>query len=125
MTSDPRVFFAAERTLLAWLRTGIGIVGLGFVVSKFGLFLRLTAGASAAAGTGLPSTGLSQVLGIAFVVLGALSIAVASFQHHRFIATLPPQDVPAHYSRHWALWLSALVAISSLLLGAYLGISAR
>lgn len=125
MTSDPRVFFAAERTLLAWLRTGIGIVGLGFVVSKFGLFLRLTTGSTLAGGTVLPSTGLSQVLGIAFVVLGALSIAVASIQHHRFIVTLPPQDMPAHYSRHWALWLSALVAISSLLLGAYLGISAR
>ena len=37
---DPRVYFAAERTLLAWIRTGITIIGLGFVVAKFGLFLR-------------------------------------------------------------------------------------
>jgi putative membrane protein len=42
-TSDPRVFFAAERTLLAWLRTGIAIVGLGFVVSRFGLFIHFMA----------------------------------------------------------------------------------
>ncbi len=33
---DPRVFFAAERTLLAWVRTGLGLVGMGFVVAKFG-----------------------------------------------------------------------------------------
>ena len=38
---DPRVFFAAERTLLAWIRTGLGLVGMGFVVAKFGLFFRL------------------------------------------------------------------------------------
>lgn len=39
--SDPRVYFAAERTLLAWLRTGLGIMAFGFVVARFGLFLRL------------------------------------------------------------------------------------
>ena len=39
--SDPRVFFAAERTLLAWVRTGLTIMALGFVVSRFGLFVRL------------------------------------------------------------------------------------
>jgi putative membrane protein len=44
MHPDPRVFFASERTLLAWVRTGIAIVGLGFVVSRFGLFLRVFAG---------------------------------------------------------------------------------
>jgi putative membrane protein len=30
--SDPRVFFAAERALLAGLRTGITIIAIGFVV---------------------------------------------------------------------------------------------
>ena len=38
--SDPRIFFAAERTLLAWLRSGLTVIGLGFVVARFGLFLR-------------------------------------------------------------------------------------
>jgi len=41
--SDPRVFFASERTLLAWLRTGLTIIALGFVVSRFGLFVQLLA----------------------------------------------------------------------------------
>jgi len=37
---DPRVYFAAERTLLAWIRTGLAMMGFGFVVARFGLFLR-------------------------------------------------------------------------------------
>ena len=42
---DPRVRFAAERTLLAWMRTGLALMGFGFVVARFGLFLREIAAA--------------------------------------------------------------------------------
>ena len=31
---------AAERTLLAWIRTGLALMGFGFVVARFGLFLQ-------------------------------------------------------------------------------------
>ena len=37
---DPRIYFAAERTMLAWIRTGLAMMGFGFVVARFGLFLR-------------------------------------------------------------------------------------
>jgi len=36
---DPRVYLAAERTFLAWIRTGLSLMGFGFVVARFGLFL--------------------------------------------------------------------------------------
>ncbi len=38
--NSPQEYLANERTFLAWLRTCIAIIGLGFVVAKFGLFLR-------------------------------------------------------------------------------------
>ena len=121
MNSDPRVFFASERTLLAWLRTGIAIVGLGFLVSRFGLFLRVLALQSGAAHPAA-DPGHSHLIGVLLVVLGAASMAGATVQHARFIATLPEIDRPAQYSRAWALWLCGLVALASLALAAYLAL---
>ena len=123
MPSDPRVFFASERTLLAWVRTGIALVGLGFVISRFGLFLRLVGqqGVDQDALHAHPGlAGHSGVIGIALVVLGAVSIAAASIQHARFISTLPEHDRPAHYSRTWAVVLGGLVAVVSLGLAVFL-----
>jgi putative membrane protein len=44
--ADLRDYLAAERTFLAWTCTGLALMGFGFVVARFGLFLqqlRLTA----------------------------------------------------------------------------------
>jgi putative membrane protein len=100
--SDPRVFFAAERTLLAWLRTGLTIIALGFVVARFGLFLRLVA-------FQLPNMavegrlGASALLGILFVGVGAVAILVATIQHRRFVRTLSLVDLPPSYNRRCAV----------------------
>src|ERR1700719_3488740 len=78
---DPRVRFAAERTLLAWVRTGVALMGFGFVVARFGLFLReLSAGRH----TETPhSTGPSLWIGTALVTLGVVMTLLAASQHWR------------------------------------------
>jgi len=66
---DPRVYLAAERTLLAWLRTGLGLIGVGFAVARFGLFLRELQPEKVRAAH---ATGLSAWAGVALVALGVI-----------------------------------------------------
>jgi putative membrane protein len=119
---DPRVFFAAERTLLAWLRTGLTVMGLGFVVARFGLFLRLLAQHPQPA-AGDQHIVASAILGVLFVIAGAVAILVATAQHRRFVMTLPIADLPDSYSRGFAIALSTTVGILGLLLAVYLIVS--
>jgi putative membrane protein len=119
--TDPRIFFAAERTLLAWLRSGLTIIGLGFVISRFGLFIQLL-------GLQVPSaahadTSISTILGISFVFIGSLSIALAAIQHRRFVASLNFDQLPAIYSNKLAFALTIFVSILGFVLAGYLWIA--
>ena len=115
---DPRVYFAAERTFLAWIRTGLGLMGIGFAVSRFGLFLReLRVGASHASPK---STGLSVWSGVALVGLGVLVIISASVHYVRLIKELREGAwIPGRVSRN-ALILALLLAAVGLGMAAYL-----
>ncbi|MET4082610.1 putative membrane protein [Pedobacter sp. UYP30] len=71
---------ANERTFLAWIRTSIGIMGFGFVVVKFSLFVKQIAIVLGAKPTG-PQTGYSHVIGIVLVALGGITIGFAYFRY--------------------------------------------
>jgi len=114
-TNDPRVFFAAERTLLAWVRTGVAVIGLGFVVARFGLFLRLVRG-----GTVDGQQSGSTAIGVGLVLLGSVAVALAAWQQVRFCRALPPSALPATKLPNWSVWFAALLSVAGLLLGAYL-----
>ena len=78
-SNDPRVHFAAERTFLAWIRTGLALMGFGFVVARFGLFLKELTSSSAA--PSVKSYGFSLWAGTAMVLLGAVLNLAAVVRH--------------------------------------------
>jgi inner membrane protein YidH len=82
--NDPRVHFAAERTFLAWIRTGLSLMGFGFVVARFGLFLKEMSGHA----PGVRTYGFSLWAGSAMVLLGAMMNLAAVARHLEVIRRL-------------------------------------
>jgi putative membrane protein len=121
--SDPRVFFAAERTLLAWVRSGLTVMALGFVVARFGLFLTLVSSSRGTADAAAHSHWPSSTLGIALVALGAVVILGALRNHRLYVRSLPPEDVPQLPVPWLTSFLSVAVALAGILLAAYLAIT--
>jgi putative membrane protein len=115
---DPRIYFAAERTLLAWLRTGLGLMGVGFAVARFGLFLReVQAGQSHAP---VHATGLSVWSGVALVTLGVVVNVSAVVRHIQIVRQLSEGTwVPGKVSAH-AVALALVLAAIGVAMAAYL-----
>jgi putative membrane protein len=109
--TDPRVHFAAERTLLAWVRTGLAMMGFGFVVARFGLFLRELA--SERGGSPPEHTAFSLWIGTALVLFGVIVNIAAAANHWRTLRMLN-LDQPIRFR---PLSLGAVVALVLGLLG--------
>lgn len=71
---------ANERTFLAWIRTAVGIITLGFVVSKFGLYLRELAQSTHSIE---PSSSHSEIVGFILVALGVVMVLAALLRYLR------------------------------------------
>jgi uncharacterized protein (DUF302 family)/uncharacterized membrane protein YidH (DUF202 family) len=79
MSTGPSDYLAAERTFLAWIRTGLALMGFGFVVARFGLFLRALQSSQATLPT--ESYGLSFWLGTTLIIVGVI-VNIWSVRHH-------------------------------------------
>jgi putative membrane protein len=117
--NDPRVLFAAERTLLAWVRTAIALMGLGFVVAKFGLYLHLIAGHEPSP----PHELFALATGVAMVLVGAVACLLAAAQFRRILAELGPGETPRGYRTGIATVSAYALAALGVLVAAYLVVS--
>jgi uncharacterized protein (DUF302 family)/uncharacterized membrane protein YidH (DUF202 family) len=106
-------YLAAERTLLAWVRTGLALMGFGFVVARFGLFLQefqITEHTPT-----LQSSGLSLWFGTVLIVAGVLVNLFSAWQHARLVRELDRGEETQ--ARPWILAIAialflALVGVS-------------
>jgi putative membrane protein len=116
--ADPRVYFAAERTFLAWLRTGITVMAFGFVVARFGLFLRVL---RAQGGEVDQGSGLSPYLGAVLVVLGAVATAAGTRRYQEFCRRLGRDELPSPHAEvlpiilGWSLVVLGVLMVAVLL----------
>jgi putative membrane protein len=107
--NDPRVWMAAERTLLAWVRTGLAMMGFGFVVARFGLFLHEIA---AVRGAAPPGSGHSLWIGATLVLLGVVVNLLAALQHVRFLRKIPLEE--SERPSAWSLGVVVTLVLAAL-----------
>jgi putative membrane protein len=114
---DPRVAMAAERTLLAWIRTGLAMMGFGFVVARFGLFLRelaIVRGEPAPDGKGG-----SLWIGVGLVALGVWVVVTAAVRHRGYLRALA-QGKSAPPGQWFGIVVAALLVTAGVTMAAYL-----
>ena len=111
-------YLAAERTFLAWIRTGLALMGFGFVVARFGLFLR----ALQATQLNLSdqSSESSFWFGTALIVLGVI-VNVWSARHHvRLVRDLNRGEAAFDRPSSLAVIVSLVMALVGLAMATYL-----
>ncbi|MBE8970581.1 DUF202 domain-containing protein [Nostocales cyanobacterium LEGE 12452] len=74
---------ANERTFLAWLRTSIGLISFGFVIARFGIFLRQLNISITQQEPPVSPLSSSENLGVALVIFGILTIALAAWRYNQ------------------------------------------
>ncbi len=115
---DLRDYLAAERTFLAWIRTGVSLMGFGFVVARFGLFL----GELQYAKVSVPvkSFGLSIWFGTALIIIGVVANAFSAWRHVLLIRQLNRGDEEFDRPSSPAIVIALILAVLGLAMAVYL-----
>lgn len=99
---------ANERTFLAWLRTSLALIGFGFAIARFSLFLnQLQATVSQQESAQHPFFN-SETLGISLVIFGIVVIALAAWRYNQVFWQIERGD---YRPNRFLIWLLTGVVI--------------
>jgi len=111
-------YLAAERTVLAWIRTGIALMGLGFVLARFGLFLQefnhLQPDFPAR------SYGISLWIGVALILMGVSVCLLSMFRHLQMLKQLQAGESLYLRSPRLVIGVAVALVILGLVMAGYL-----
>ena len=113
---DPRVLFAAERTLLAWQRSSLALMGLGFVIERFTLFLAVLRHEAERPALHY----FSLLIGVLLILLGAGVALLSSHGYRQFLRTLPGRDVSSGFLVYFGAVINLVIAAVGVVLAVYL-----
>jgi putative membrane protein len=99
---------ANERTFLAWLRTSVALIGFGFAIARFGLFLRQLRVAITNQETLTNPIFNSENLGVSLVIFGIAVIALATWRYNQVFRQIERGD---YRPNRFAVWIMAGVVI--------------
>jgi len=111
-------YLAAERTFLAWIRTGLAFMGFGFVVARFGLFLQELAHLEPAFKPG--RQGLSIWFGTALILIGVAMDLFSAWHHVRLVRQLNQGETDFTRPSKPAIVTALILAIVGLAMAIYL-----
>ena len=115
---DLRDYLAAERTLLAWIRTGLALMGFGFVVARFGLFLQQLQIAEHTPAA--QPYGLSLWFGTTLIGAGILVNLLSGWHHLHLVRSLDQGQGVRSHGTALAVGTSLFLALVGLGMAIYL-----
>jgi len=108
---------ANERTFLAWVRTSVALMGFGFVIVKFAIFVRQVTLALHNTGAE-PAKSASGVVGVIMVALGGLMALIAYLRYRKMQKTISSNQF--YPSSTLSFFVTAIIIVACVLLMFYL-----
>jgi putative membrane protein len=97
---------AAERTLMAWIRTALSLIGFGFGIGKLSAYLD-----EAGVQTSRDPAHTSLVFGSSFIVVGIFGLLAAIVQHSRIMHRLSTPDFAYNAMRPIAMTVASMLIL--------------
>lgn len=108
---DPRIYMAAERTFLAWIRTGLALMAFGFVVARVAVLVGGTRATQDVAGAGSADAETSLWLGSVLVVGGIVTCIGAAVRNARYVRAIDRGEFRAAFGSGLATGVVVLLTL--------------